>query len=132
VGVIAAVLVASGEATELSSPTWAAATCALALTAGTALGGWRIVRTIGRGIIRLHPLDGVAIQGSAAGVIVGASVFGAPISTTQVVASTVVGVAGGRRRWHHVHWALVREIVLGWIVTQPGSGLLAAAIIALA
>jgi PiT family inorganic phosphate transporter len=131
VGVIAAVLVAGGQASALGSPTWAAAACALALTLGTALGGWRIVHTIGRGIIRLHPLDGVAIQGASAGVIVAASVFGAPVSTTQVVASTVVGVAGGRRRWHHVHWRLVREIALGWLVTLPITGLLAAAIVAL-
>ena len=116
---IAALLVADGRATTLSSPTWAAVACALALTLGTALGGWRIVRTIGRGIVRLHPLDGVAGQGGSAGVIVAASALGAPVSTTQVVASTVVGVGGGRHRWRHVHWAVVREMALGWVVTLP-------------
>jgi PiT family inorganic phosphate transporter len=96
------------------------------LTLGTALGGWRIVHTIGRGIVRLHPLDGVAGQGASAGVIVAASALGAPVSTTQVVASAVVGVGGGRRRWRHVHWAVVRDMALGWLVTLPVTAALAA------
>ncbi len=131
VGVIAALLVADGRATTLISPTWAAAACAGALTLGTALGGWRIVRTIGRGIVRLHPLDGVAGQGGSAGVIVAASALGAPVSTTQVVASTVVGVGGGRHRWRHVHWAVVRAMALGWMITLPVTAASAAGILAL-
>jgi PiT family inorganic phosphate transporter len=131
VGVIAALLVADGRATSIGSPTWAAVACALALTVGTALGGWKIVRTIGRGIVHLHPLDGVAGQGSSAGVIVAASAFGAPVSTTQVVASAVVGVGGGRRRWRHVRWRVVREIGLGWVVTLPVSAALAATVLLL-
>ena len=126
VGVIAALLVADGRATTLGSPTWAAAACAIALTLGTALGGWRIVRTVGRGIVHLHPLDGVAGQGSSAGVILAASVLGAPVSTSQVVASSVVGVAGGRRRWRHVRWAVVREMALGWTVTLPATAAIGA------
>jgi PiT family inorganic phosphate transporter len=127
VGVIAALLVADGRAAGLGSPTWAAVACALAITLGTALGGWRIVRTLGRGIVRLQPLDGVAGPGASAGVIVAASALGAPVSTTQVVASSVVGVAGGRRRWRHVRWAVVREMGLGWLVTLPVTAALAAA-----
>jgi PiT family inorganic phosphate transporter len=126
VGVIAALLVADGRTATLSAPTWAAVACAGALTAGTALGGWRIVRTIGTGIVRLHPLDAVASQGGSAAVLVAASAVGAPLSTTQVVASTVVGVGGGRRRWRHVRWAVVREMALGWIVTLPVTAGLAA------
>jgi PiT family inorganic phosphate transporter len=127
VGVIAALLVADGRATGLSSPTWAAVACAAAITLGTMLGGWRIVRTLGRGIVRLQPLDGVAGPGASAGVIVAASALGAPVSTTQVVASAVVGVAGGRRRWRHVRWAVVRDMGLGWLVTLPVTAALAAA-----
>ena len=78
--------------------------CAAALTAGTALGGWRIIRTVGRRIYRIRPEEGLASQTASAGVIFGASLLGAPVSTTQVVASSVVGVGVGRRRWHHVHW----------------------------
>lgn len=130
VGVIGALLLAGGHAATLTSPTWAAVVCAAALTAGTALGGWSIVRTIGRRIVRLHPLDGVAGQGAAAGVLVAASAFGAPISTTQVVASAVVGTGGGRGRWRHVRWQVVRAIAFGWVLTLPvcaaGAAMLAA------
>jgi PiT family inorganic phosphate transporter len=128
VGVIAAILLADGRTTSLTAPTWAAVACAAALTVGTALGGWRIVRTIGTGIVRLHPLDAVAGQGASAGVLVAASMIGAPLSTTQVVASTVVGVGGGRRRWRHVRWGVVREMALGWIVTLPVTAAGAAAL----
>jgi PiT family inorganic phosphate transporter len=126
VGVIATLLLASGHA---SDPKWAPPACACALTLGTALGGWRIVRTVGRGIVRLHPLDGVAGQSASAAVIVGASALGAPVSTTQVVASAVVGVGGGRRRWHHVRWRVVGEIALGWLVTLPATALAAAGLV---
>jgi inorganic phosphate transporter, PiT family len=129
VGVIAALLVADGRATQLGSPAWAAAACAVALTAGTALGGWRIVATIGRGIVRLHPLDGVAGQGASAAVIVAASALGAPVSTTQIVASSVVGVGGGRARWRHVHWTVVRSISVGWLVTLPVTAALGAILV---
>jgi inorganic phosphate transporter, PiT family len=126
VGVIAALLVADGRLESLSSPTWAVVTCAVALTAGTALGGWSIVKTVGRRIYRITPIDGVATQAASAGVILGASFVGAPVSTTQVVASSVLGVGGGRRRWRHVNWAVVRHIALGWIVTMPATAALAA------
>jgi PiT family inorganic phosphate transporter len=127
VGVIAALLVADGRLDALSSPTWAVIICALALTLGTALGGWSIVKTVGRRIYRITRVDGVASQAASAGVILGASIVGAPVSTTQVVASSVVGVGGGRRRWRHVNWAVVRHIALGWIVTMPATAVLAAA-----
>jgi len=62
-------------------------------------------------------------------VIVAASALGAPVSTTQVVASSIVGVGGGRARWRHVHWAVVRAIALGWIVTLPVTALFAATLV---
>lgn len=127
VGVIAALLVADGRLDTLSSPTWAVIACALALTTGTALGGWNIVKTVGRRIYRITQTDGVASQAASAGVILSASLVGAPVSTTQVVTSSVLGVGGGRRRWRHVHWAIVRQISLGWIVTMPATALVAAA-----
>ena len=127
VGVIAALLVADGRLGTLSSPTWATIVCALALTTGTALGGWGIVKTVGRRIYRIHPVDGVASQSASAGVILGASLVGAPVSTTQVVASSVLGIGGGRRRWRHVNWAIVRQIALGWVITMPATALAGAA-----
>jgi inorganic phosphate transporter, PiT family len=126
VGVIAALLLADGRITELSAaPTWATLTCATALTAGTALGGWRIIRTVGRRIYRLQPLEGLASQSSSAGVILAASLLGGPTSTTQVVASSVVGIGAGRRRLHHVRWQVVRQMGFAWLITIPATAALA-------
>ena len=127
VGVIAALLVADGRLASLSAPAWAPVVCAAALTAGTALGGWSIVKTVGRRIYRITSLDGVASQAASAGVIFGASLVGAPVSTTQVVASSMLGVGGGRRRWRHVNWVVVRHIALGWLITMPVTAAAAAA-----
>ena len=131
IGVVAALLLAAGEIDSLSAPTWVTLACAVALTVGTALGGWRIIKTVGRRIYHIQPVDGLASQTASAGVIFGASLAGAPTSTTQVVASSVVGVGGGRRRWRHVHWELVREIGVAWLITIPICGGLAAVMLAL-
>jgi PiT family inorganic phosphate transporter len=127
VGVIAALLLADGQIDTLAAPAWTTLVCAAALTAGTALGGWRIIRTVGRRIYRIRPVEGLASQTASAGVIFGASLVGGPVSTTQVVASSVVGVGMGRRRWHHVHWTVVRQMGLAWLITMPATAALAAA-----
>ena len=93
-GVIAALLLASGRVETSRVPLWAKLACGAMLTLGTVLGGWRIVRTVGRGIVRLRPMDAFASQTSSTAVILPASFIGAPVSTTQVVASSVV--ASGR------------------------------------
>jgi PiT family inorganic phosphate transporter len=126
VGVVAALLLADGRIDSLSAPTWVTVACAAALTVGTTLGGWRIIRTVGRRIYRIQPIEGLASQSSSAGVIFGASVLGAPTSTSQVVASSIVGIGAGRRRWHHIHWALVRQIGIAWVITMPITAALAA------
>ncbi len=131
VGVIAALLLANGRIDSLAAPTWTKLVCAAALTAGTALGGWRIIRTVGRRIYRIRAIEGLASQTASASVIFGASLAGAPVSTTQVVASSVVGIGMGRRRWHHVHWEVVREMGFAWLITIPGTAALAAAAYAL-
>jgi PiT family inorganic phosphate transporter len=125
IGMIAALLLAAGRIDTLAAPLWAKFACALALTAGTALGGWKIIRTVGRGIYRIHAIDGLASQTASTAVILGASLVGGPVSTTQVVASSVVGVGAGRRRWHHVRWATVRQMGLAWVVTIPATATLA-------
>lgn len=124
IGVVAALLLADGRVDTLDAPLWAKLACAGALTAGTALGGWRIIRTVGRGIYRIQPIDGLASQTASTGVILGASLLGAPVSTTQVVASSVVGVGGGRRHWRHVRWATVRQMALAWVITLPATAAL--------
>jgi inorganic phosphate transporter, PiT family len=126
IGVIAALLLGAGKTHSTTAPTWATLACAVALVAGTALGGWRIIRTVGRRIYRLQAIEGLASETSSAGVILGASLIGAPTSTSQVVASSVVGIGGGRRRLRHVNWALVRNIGLAWLVTIPATCAMAA------
>jgi PiT family inorganic phosphate transporter len=120
-GVIAALLLASGHLDSLSVPLWVKLACGAALTLGTAMGGWRIIRTIGRRIFHLASIDGFASQSASTAVILPASYLGAPVSTTQVVASSVVGVGGGRRRWRHVRWGVVRSIAFAWLLTLPAS-----------
>ncbi len=124
-GVIAVLLLASGHTTTMTVPLWAKVVTGVALTAGTALGGWRIVKTVGQRIFSLTPMDSFTSQASSTAVILGASLIGAPVSTTQVVASSVVGTGGGRRRWKHVRWALVREMGVAWLTTIPAAALLA-------
>ncbi|HLY51276.1 MAG TPA: inorganic phosphate transporter [Solirubrobacteraceae bacterium] len=128
VGVIAALLLADGRIRTLTAPSWVIVVCATALTVGTALGGWRIIRTVGRGIYRIQRIEGLASTGASAAVIFGASLAGAPTSTSQVVASSVVGVGGGRWRWRHVHWEVVRHVGVAWLITLPSAGLLGAAV----
>jgi PiT family inorganic phosphate transporter len=125
-GVVAALLLATGHIDSLTVPLWVKVTCGAALTIGTALGGWRIVRTIGRRIFRLAAIDGFSSQSASTAVILPATYLGGPVSTTQVVASSVVGVGGGRRRWGHVRWTVVRSIAFAWLLTLPASAALGA------
>jgi PiT family inorganic phosphate transporter len=126
-GVIVALLLAEGRLETFSVPLWVKLTCGATLTVGTAMGGWAIVRTIGRRIFRLTSVDGFASQGASTAVILAASYAGAPVSTTQVVASSVIGVGAGRRRWRHVRWAVVRSMAFAWLLTLPGAATLGAA-----
>lgn len=126
VGVMAALLLATGRTSSLVIPTWTILASAIALTAGTALGGWNIVRTIGKRIFPLRQLDGLTSQAVSAAIIMVASGIGAPVSTTQVVAASVVGIGGGRRRWKHIDWLIVRDIATAWLTTMPAAGIIAA------
>jgi PiT family inorganic phosphate transporter len=124
-GVITAMLLAEGHLSSFVVPLWVKLVAATALSIGTAFGGWRIVKTVGAGIYRIRPLDGLVSQGASAMSILGAAVAGGPVSTTHVVASSVVGV-GTAQRHRHVRWGVVREIGLAWIVTLPAAAVLAA------
>jgi PiT family inorganic phosphate transporter len=131
VGVIAAVLLAEDVSSSLAPPFLATLGVAVAMGAGTALGGWRIVRTIGRRIYELRALDSFASQSGSAGVILTASIVGAPVSSTHVVASSVVGVGVGRRRWSRIRWAVVTEMALAWLTTIPATAALGALLLGL-
>jgi inorganic phosphate transporter, PiT family len=127
IGVMVALLVASGHLDAFTVPLWTKIAGGAALTLGTAMGGWSIVRTIGRRIFHLRPVDGFVSQTASTTVILTSSYLGAPVSTTHVVASSVVGIGGGRRRWRHVRWAVVRAIGIAWILTLPAAMALGAA-----
>jgi len=88
------------------------------------------MKTVGQGIYRIHQLEGLSSQTASAGVIFGASLLGAPVSTTHVVASSVVGVGAGRGRWQHIHWTVVRDMGIAWLTTIPATAALAALIVA--
>ena len=128
VGIIAAILVGAGVIPSLSAvPPWAILASALMLTFGTAFGGWGIIRTIGRRIYPIREVDGLVSQGTSASLILVASVVGAPVSTTQVVSSSVVGIGMGRGRYRHVGWQVVRGILVAWVTTIPAAAVIAAA-----
>jgi inorganic phosphate transporter, PiT family len=129
IGVIAAVLLADGTTSSLDAPLWATAGAAIAMAAGAALGGWKIVRTIGRRIYDLRPLDALSSQAGSAAVIVAASVTGAPVSATHVVSSSVVGAGIGRRRWSRIRWSVVTAMGIAWVTTMPATALIAFALI---
>ncbi len=124
-GVLTLALVSAGALDDFVVPLWVKLACGIALSIGTALGGWRIVHTIGRSIYRLRPIDGLVSSGSSTLIISAASVVGAPVSTTHVVASSVVG-AGAERRTRHVGWRVVRDILAAWVITMPICAVLAA------
>lgn len=97
---------------------WVKLACALVMAAGTAAGGWRIIRTLGHKMVRLQPIHGFAAQTTAAGIIQLASHWGIPISTTQVISASIMGV-GATKRFSAVKWGVVGNIVWAWILTLP-------------
>ena len=104
--------------------TWVILLCAFTMAAGTALGGWRIIRTMGHRVVKLQPVHGFAAETSAAIVIQIASAFGIPVSTTHVVATSIMGV-GATKRLSAVKWGIVNRIVWAWVLTIPVTALLA-------
>jgi PiT family inorganic phosphate transporter len=127
-GVIALALFASGHTSHPTDiPTWVIATAAAAIAAGTYVGGWRIMRTMGTRIFNLEPPQGFAAQVTASGVLYTvATRYGFPVSTTHVISSSVMG-AGATTRVSAVRWGVAADIVMAWVLTIPAAGLVAAA-----
>lgn len=123
-GVITLALFIFNEIDTISVPFWVKCLCAMAMACGTALGGWKIVKTMGHKIFRLEPVHGFATETSAALVITGASLFGAPISTTHTITACIFGV-GSTKRLSAVRWGVAGNLVIAWILTIPASGLIA-------
>jgi PiT family inorganic phosphate transporter len=124
-GIMTMGLVAGGFLPEFTVPFWVIALSASAISLGTALGGWRIIRTLGAGLYRLRAVDGFVSQASSSVVIMGAALMGGPVSTTQVVSSSIMG-AGSAQRVSKVRWGLAADILAAWLMTIPVSALGAA------
>ncbi len=104
-------------------PTWVKVLCALTMAAGTAAGGWRIIRTLGHRVVKLQPVHGFAAETTAALIIQGASLYGIPLSTTHVISTSIMGV-GAVKRFSGMKWTLVERIIWTWIFTLPATGLI--------
>jgi len=126
-GIITMVLLLSGYISEFVVPLWVVLSCAAMITLGTMMGGWRIVRTVGFGIYKVRPLHAVDAQLTSALVIFGASAIGAPVSTTHVVSSSIMGI-GASERPKAVRWGKAQEIISTWLITIPGAALAAAVV----
>jgi PiT family inorganic phosphate transporter len=128
-GIITLALLSSGQIAVAEVPTWVIAACALAMGLGTAVGGWKIVRTLGMRILTLEPVHGFAAETGAATVLLVTAHIGLPVSTTHTITSSIMGV-GVVKRFSAVRWGVTTRILYAWIFTLPGAGLLAAAIYA--
>ena len=100
---------------------WIKITCALVMAAGTAAGGWRIIKTLGHKLVKLHPIHGFAAEASAASVITLASSLGIPVSTTHNISSAIMGV-GTAKRFNAIKWTVVEKMIWAWILTIPMAG----------
>ncbi|MDT0442097.1 inorganic phosphate transporter [Streptomyces johnsoniae] len=124
--VVMALVIADVEEEGGGIPVWVKITCAGVLSLGTYVGGWRIMRTLGRRIIELDPPRGFAAETTAASVLYAASyIFHAPVSTTHVITAAIMG-SGATRRLSAVRWQVAKNIVLGWFITMPAAAGVAA------
>src|ERR1043166_4931010 len=111
-----------GKTTEIAL--WIKITCALVMATGTAVGGWRIIRTLGHKMVKLHPINGFAAETSSATVILAATHLGIPCTTTPNISAAIMGV-GAARRFNAIKWTVVERMVWAWILTIPVTALLA-------
>jgi PiT family inorganic phosphate transporter len=117
-GIITLSLFSGGYIASIDVPRWVMLVCAIAMGLGTAMGGWKVIRTIGVRMLRLEPVHGFAAETAATAVILGASHVGLPVSTTHVITSTIMGV-GATRRLSAVRWGVAGKIVAAWVFTLP-------------
>ena len=127
IGVITLSLMVGGQLSQFNIPFWATLGSALAMAFGALLGGWRLIRTLGGKFYKVRPVHSFAAQLTSASVILTASLIGLPVSTTQVVSSSIIGV-GSSERFGKVRWGVAGDILTAWIVTIPISALFSAGI----
>jgi len=123
-GVITMALLSYGMIPSFDVPTWVKIACAVAMGLGTAAGGWRIIKTVGHDFVKLQPVHGFCVETASAGVILGASAIGMPVSTTHVITSTILGV-GLSKRMSAVNWTVAQRILVAWVLTIPASAIMA-------
>jgi PiT family inorganic phosphate transporter len=123
-GVITMCLVSAGYLTKFSVPIWVTVSCALAMALGTSFGGYKIIKTMGMNMARLAPVNGFAAETGAAAVIFSATMLNAPVSTTQIISTSIMGVAASRRL-SSVRWIIAKNIVWAWVITIPVCALMA-------
>jgi PiT family inorganic phosphate transporter len=124
IGLIVMSLILLGFSTSFHVPFWVIGSCGAATALGTATGGWRIIKTMGSKIYRLRSVHAFCAQTSSATVILGAALAGAPVSTTHVVSSSIMGVGAGQRI-SAVRWGVAKNIILAWFITIPASAVMA-------
>ncbi|RYG24908.1 inorganic phosphate transporter [bacterium] len=124
-GIITLALISANMQTSHDVPLWVKLSCAIVMALGTSVGGWRIIKTMGHKIIRLEPVNGFAAETAGAATILTASHFGAPVSTTHVIASSIFGV-GASKRLSAVKWDVALNMVIAWVLTIPASALVGA------
>jgi PiT family inorganic phosphate transporter len=123
-GIMTIALYTAGVIPTVEVPLWVILVCASAISLGTAAGGWRIIRTMGQKVVKLDPVHGFAAETTAATIILTASRFGLPVSTTHVISSGIMGV-GASIRLSAVRWGVAGNIVTAWVLTLPAAGLAA-------
>ena len=126
-GIIAVLLYSQGVlGSEFHVPLWVILSCQAAMALGTLVGGWRIVRTLGSRITRLHPVQGFCAEAGGAATLFMATYFGVPVSTTHTITGAIVGV-GAARKAAAVRWNVAGNVVIAWILTMPAAALIGAA-----
>jgi PiT family inorganic phosphate transporter len=124
-GVITLALVAGGFQSELDVPLWVVLSCATVMGLGTAAGGWKVIRTLGTGLIKIQPIHGFAAETAASITLALAAHNGVPVSTTHTITGSIMGV-GATKRLSAVRWGLGGKILIAWVFTLPMCALLAA------
>jgi PiT family inorganic phosphate transporter len=123
-GIVTLALVSGGLLERVEVPMWVIISCAIAMGLGTAIGGWRIIRTLGMRIVKMEPVHGFAAETSSAVILLATAHFGLPVSTTHTIGSSIMGV-GAVVRFSAVRWGVTMRIIYAWVFTLPCTGLIA-------
>jgi PiT family inorganic phosphate transporter len=121
-GIVTLALFSAGVIPTVDVPIWVIVMAASAISLGTAVGGWRIMRTMGHRVVELEPIHGFAAETTAASVLLATAHFGMPVSTTHVISSAIMGV-GSSKGPRGVRWGVARTILIAWVVTLPATAL---------